>query len=179
MQWKNSAPPPKAVLLCLHLDFICFQYVSPHFTHLPSFSPCTEPITLQEPCFSQKKYSPQYKTTQIKFFNLLGVICFQKNPLYKYSISCSVFTYKGFIFRACNSFIFLKAFTYQDIKGEMGLSEYLWKNVCMDVCIVKKKRNAKRVASGYTKPNKRRATLHKQKREWRERDEKTEKKSRG
>jgi hypothetical protein len=48
-----------------------------------------------------------------------------KNPLYKYSISCSVFTCKGFIFRAGNSFNFLKAFTYQDLKGEMGLGEYL------------------------------------------------------
>ncbi len=35
------------------------------------------------------------------------------------------------------------------------------------------------MASGYTKPNKRRATLHKQKQEWRERDEKIEKKSIG
>jgi hypothetical protein len=103
-----------------------------------------------------------------------------KNPLYKYSISCSVFTYTGFIFIAGNSLHFFESFYlpgYQ--RREMGLSEYLWKNVCMNVCIVKRKRNAKRVASGCTKPNKRRATLYKQKREWRERDEKTEKKSKG
>jgi hypothetical protein len=49
----------------------------------------------------------------------------------------------------------------------------------MNVCILKRKRNAKGVSSGYIKPNQRRATQHKQKREWRERDEKTEKKSRG
>jgi hypothetical protein len=46
------------------------------------------------------------------------------------------------------------------------MKEYLYE--C--VYVLCKKRNAKGVASGFTKPNKRRATLHKQNQEWRGRE---------